>query len=526
VLALGGAFIAMCGLAHAAPTGSQITSGSGSVSQSGNTTTVLQSSNDLFLNWQSFNVTASEVVNFVQPNSSAIAVNRILGNSGSQIFGHLNAIGQVWLINPNGVLFGRGAQINVGGLTATTLDVNDAALSSNVRDLAGSGTGSVVNEGTISAAAGGYVALLGNQVENFGAIRAQLGTVAMGAGSAETLTFNGRQLIHLTVNQSTLDNLAENSQLIQADGGHVIMTAGAQNALLASVVNNSGVIQAHSVENHNGTITLLAGTEAGEVRVGGTLDASDPGGGTGGSIETSGAVVTLATGGKVVAGAKGSWLIDPNDLSIDTNAAGMIETALNAGTGVTELTTATTASGYGNQTAGTGAINVDAPITWTNPVGTLTLSAFSAINVNAAVNGAGAVLMQAGTGNLTIAAGASIEGNAGVTLSTGANFVNNGGAAALSAASAGSRWLVYSSNPILPNSFSSADRIVCAPTTSDPWVAQWAPWRPPNCAIPSSFRSREPGRQLHSSTAVWYGSIRINLLPAKTAPTFPVSVPG
>jgi trimeric autotransporter adhesin len=189
VLALAGAAIAVWGLAQATPTGAQITSGSGSVSQSGNTTTIQQSSSDLFLSWQSFNVSASEVVNFVQPSSSAIAVNRILGNSGSQIFGHLNAIGQVWLINPNGMLFGKGAQINVGGLTATTLDVNDVALGANVRELTGSGTGSIVNEGAISATEGGYVALVGNQVENFGVIRAQLGTVALGAGSTETLTF-------------------------------------------------------------------------------------------------------------------------------------------------------------------------------------------------------------------------------------------------------------------------------------------------------------------------------------------------
>src|SRR3984885_12329115 len=448
VLALLTASLDYSGLAQAAPSGAQVTAGTGTVRQTGNTTTIRQTSADLFLNWQSFNVTANEVVNFIQPSTTSIAVNRILGNTGSQIFGHLDANGQVWLINPNGILFGLGAQVNVGGLTASTLDVSDASFSSNLRSFSGPGTGTVVNQGTIQAAQGGYVALLGNQVSNQGVIRAQLGTVALGAGSAETLTFSGRQVSHLRVDQSTLNDLAANGQLIQADGGRVIMTAGAQNSLLASVVNNTGIVQAHSVENHNGIITLLAGMTAGQVNVGGTLDATARAGEAGGSIETSGAVVSVASTAKIVAGPGGSWRIDPTDLTIDAAAATAIDNSLNTGTSVTEATTATTTSGFGNQSAGLGDINVNAPIAWTNPAATLTLTAFNAINVNASVAGAGAVVMQAGTGNLTIAAGASIEGDAGVTLGTGANFVNLAGSNALSAGPAGT-WLVYSTNPSL-----------------------------------------------------------------------------
>jgi filamentous hemagglutinin family protein len=435
-------------VAQAAPAGGQVTSGTGTVSQTGNTTTVRQTSANLFLNWQSFNVAANEVVDFIQPSATSIAVNRILGNSASQIFGHLDANGQVWLINPNGILFGTGAQVNVGGLTASTLDVSDASFSANLRTFSGPGTGSIVNQGMIQAADGGYVALLGNRVSNQGVIRAQLGTIALGAGSAETLTFSGRQLINLRVDQSTLNDLAANGQLIQADGGRVIMTAGAQNSLLASVVNNTGVVQARTVENHNGTITLLAGMAAGQVNVGGTLDTTAPAGESGGAIETSGSAVAVAGSAKVVAGPGGSWRIDPTDLTIDATAATAIENSLNTGTSVTETTTATTASGVGNQSAGAGDINVNAPIAWSNPAATLTLTAYNAINVNAAVTGAGAVVMQAGTGNLTIAAGASIEGDAGVLLGTGANFVNLAGANALSAGSSGT-WLVYSTNPTL-----------------------------------------------------------------------------
>ena len=149
--------------AHGAPQGGQVTAGSASISQSGSTTIIAQSSQNVSLDWQRFNVGAAETVNFVQPSASAIAVNRIYDTQGSQILGRINANGQVWLINPNGVLFGRDAQINVGALVASTLDVADSDLASSTRRFAGSSSASVVNQGRITAALGGYVSLLGHQ---------------------------------------------------------------------------------------------------------------------------------------------------------------------------------------------------------------------------------------------------------------------------------------------------------------------------------------------------------------------------
>jgi len=123
------------------PVGGQVVSGVASIAQSGEITTIRQSSQDLVLNWQSFNIGAQETVDFLQPSAAAIAVNRILGTNGTQILGHLDANGQVWLINPNGVLFEQGAQVNVGGLVASVLGVSDLSLSSNAIRFNGDGTG-------------------------------------------------------------------------------------------------------------------------------------------------------------------------------------------------------------------------------------------------------------------------------------------------------------------------------------------------------------------------------------------------
>jgi filamentous hemagglutinin family protein len=283
----------------AGPLGGQVITGTGTITQSGATTTILQASQTLSLNWKSFNIAPQETVDFVQPSVTSIAVNRIFDVNGTQILGHLDANGLVYLINPNGIVFGRGAQVDVGGLVASTLDLNDPTLGGDTKTFSGSGSGSIVNDGTLTAGSGGYVALLANKVSNQGTISAQLGSVAVGAGSAATLTFAGNRLVHMQVDQGVLNALAENSGVIRADGGQVLMTAGAQDALLASVVNNTGLIEANTVENHGGSIALMGG-QAGQVVVKGTLDASSATG-QGGEIVASGETVSVGDDARVTA---------------------------------------------------------------------------------------------------------------------------------------------------------------------------------------------------------------------------------
>lgn len=413
-------------VAHSAPIDGQVTSGAGTVSQSGSTTTITQGSQNLSMTWKSFNIGRTESVNFVQPNTNAIAVNRILDTNGTQILGSLNANGKVYLVNPNGILFGTGAQVNVGSLVASTLDLSDSSLASNERSFSGTGRGSVINQGTITAADGGYVVLLGNTVSNEGTVSARLGTIAMGAGNAVTLTFQDNQLLQMRVDQSVLNSLAKNQGLLQADGGTVLMSAGAKDSLLASVVNNSGVIQARTVENRNGTIVLLGGMEAGTTEVGGTLDASAPGAGQGGFIETSAAKVKVAEGTRISTlaanGASGTWLIDPTDFTVAASGGDMTGATLSSNLGSGSVTIQSTLGASG--TAGN--VNINDAVSWGANT-TLTLNAQNNININANITATGA------SGKLALLYGQSavasgntsdyILNGAKISLKQGFNFV-------------------------------------------------------------------------------------------------------
>ena len=280
----------------ALPIGGAVSAGSASIAASPGKTTITQTSQNTAINWQGFSIGSAEAVRFVQPNSSAVALNRVLGADPSSILGSLSANGQVFLVNPNGILFGNGAQVNVGGLVASTRNITDSDFMAGNYKFAGAGNGTVINQGSINAD-GGYVALLGASVSNEGVISARLGTIVLAAGNAMTLDVAGDGLLSVTVNEGALNALVRNAGLIRADGGLVTMTAQSAGGLLQSAVNNTGVIQAQTIDTRGGTIRLLGDMQDGTVGVGGTLDASGMGAGqSGGSITVTGHHVGLFGG--------------------------------------------------------------------------------------------------------------------------------------------------------------------------------------------------------------------------------------
>ncbi|MDP1996286.1 MAG: filamentous hemagglutinin N-terminal domain-containing protein, partial [Gallionella sp.] len=389
--------------AYAAPTGGQISAGTGSIAQAGANTTITQSSQNLAINWQGFSIAANEAVRFDQPNASAIALNRVLGQNPSQILGSLSANGQVFVLNPNGVLFGASAQVNVGGLVASTLNLSDTdfitgnyTFGTTLQQAGeGQGRGSVVNQGTLTATQGGYIALLAPEARNEGVIRATLGTALLAAGDKVTLNLNNGSLLSYSIDQGALNALADNKHLIHADGGRVFMSAQAANALTTAMVNNTGIIQARTVQNVAGVIKLMGDMQVGTVNVGGTLDASvllpspASGGGAGGEgnggfIETSAAHVKVANDAKVTTaaanGLTGTWLIDPTNFTIAAGSGALTTSGIGATTlsnnlGSTSVIIATAATG-----AEAGDIFINSAVTWA--ANKLTLSAHNNININ------------------------------------------------------------------------------------------------------------------------------------------------
>ena len=146
-------------VASAAPTGGVVTSGNATINQSGNTTNINQTTQKASINWQNFNVGSNETVNFNQPNTNSITLNRVIGNEKSIIDGTLNANGQVWILNSNGILFNSNAKVNTSGLVASTAELSDKDFQDGNYNFKNSKSNSVVNLGTIDVSNNGYVVL-------------------------------------------------------------------------------------------------------------------------------------------------------------------------------------------------------------------------------------------------------------------------------------------------------------------------------------------------------------------------------
>ena len=429
---------------HAAPVGGVVAAGSANISTNGAKTTVTQGSQNAVLNWQSFGIASGETVQFVQPNSSSVALNRVTGPDASGIYGNLSSNGKVFLVNPNGILFGNGASVNVGGLVASTLNISDANFMAGRYSFNGGGSGEVQNLGTINAD-GGYVALVGTSVGNQGVISARLGTVALAAGNAVTLDVMGGNLLNVTVDQGAVNALVQNGGLIRADGGLVLMTAQAAGNLLSTAVNNTGVIQAQTISSRNGTIKLLGDMQSGTMNVGGTLDASAPNGGDGGFIETSAAYVKIQNNARVTTasalGHTGEWLIDPQDFTIGSGATDNISGATLSALLVTNSVTITTATGPDATVAGTppvtslntateanGDIHVNEAVSWTAAPNTttLTLNATRDVNINQSIT--------ATNGNLVVCCGRDVNVNSAISTTNGSVLLSAGRNANVAAA--------------------------------------------------------------------------------------------
>jgi filamentous hemagglutinin family protein len=222
------------------PVGGRVVSGDAEISGEGTSTTrIVQLTGRAVIDWRSFGIGADNAVVFVQPSSQSATLNRVTGDQVSIILGRLDANGHVLLINPNGIVFGAGAQVNVGSLIATTSDISNANFMAGrlTFDQPGRLGAGVVNAGAITARDGGLVALVAPHVRNDGVIVAHLGKVALGAADTFTVDLYGDALINLALsdahagqlhqaNGDAVTSLVTNTGRIEVAGGEaVLMTA-------------------------------------------------------------------------------------------------------------------------------------------------------------------------------------------------------------------------------------------------------------------------------------------------------------
>ena len=401
-------------ISFAAPSGGTVTSGNANITVNGTTTNIYQSSQKASINWQNFSIGKNETVNFKQPNINSITLNRVIGNERSIINGALNANGQVWILNSNGVLFGKNASINTAGLLATTKKLSDANFNAGNYTFKGDSTQSVINLGTIDISDSGYASLIANNVSNDGTIKVVKGKVTLIGASEVTINLNGNSLVNLTVNTGVLDALVENKGAVYADGGEIYLTTNAVNELLKGVVNNTGILEANSFDEISGKIELFA--HGGEVKVGGTLKAE------GGFIETSGKEFTMLEDVEIKAD---EWLIDPVNITINTTLAGTIEAVLGSGN-VTITTDGSNTPSTSSEESGTeGNINVNSAITWST-ANTFTLSAANNININQSITAThanGVLALHYGQANVSGGNTSTYNVNAPINLKAGDNFI-------------------------------------------------------------------------------------------------------
>jgi filamentous hemagglutinin family protein len=402
----------------ALPQGPQVNQGSVSIATSAaGTMTIAQGSDRAIVNWNDFSIGAGHLVQIQQPGASSALLNRVTGDNASLINGGLQANGQVYLLNPHGVVIGPSGTIDTAGFLASVLHVADADfMKGGALDLSGGAVAGIVNLGTIHASSGDVV-LLAPVVANRGTISAPGGTAALASGGDVLYSPGGSILIKAPAPVATGDAAVDNSGVIEA-AQVALKAAGSPYAL---AVNNDGLISATSLTRDGGRIVLEGGD--GDIRVGasGVVRANAAGSGNGGTIHigagaqgrTTFAGAAEAKGGDA-AGNGGFVEISGHDLDY-TGRTTTLAANGKAGTLLLDPTTI----GVGN-TVGT---DLDG--------GNVTISAADSITVSSAVS-------NSTTTNVLVLDAPVVAVNADITLPDGELEFGTSGVAGTSVTSASS----------------------------------------------------------------------------------------
>uniref|UniRef100_UPI00261E7F55 beta strand repeat-containing protein n=1 Tax=Janthinobacterium sp. TaxID=1871054 RepID=UPI00261E7F55 len=287
------------GAAYANPALPQVVSGQATFNQQGNVFSITNTPNTI-INWQSFSINPGELTRFIQQNANSAVLNRITGQDPSQILGALQSNGKVFLINPNGVLFGRDARVDVNGLVASSLGLsNQDFLAGKMNFNGASSAGAVSNQGSINADSGGKVLLIAPNVSNSGIITAPNGEVVLAAGHSVQLADAANPGLQVVV--SAPSDQALNVGQVIAQGGKI--------GMYGALINQRGSLNANSaVVGDNGKIVLQASGKA--LLEAGSVTSASNSAGTGGQVTVLGDQVGLTGNARVDAsGAKGGGTV-------------------------------------------------------------------------------------------------------------------------------------------------------------------------------------------------------------------------
>ena len=273
----------------AGPAGGNVVSGTASIRSNGTQTDIVQSSARAVIDWNQFNIAVGESVHFRQPDARSSTLNRVTGGDPSQILGTMTATGQVLLLNPNGVLFGRDARVDTAGLIVSTARLsNEDFLAGRLNFTAPEKLGgSIVNLGTITVRDGGLAAFVAPHVRNEGFIQADLGRVILASGSSFAVDLAGDGLLSLAVRDADLNGMTDvqgsavaalvqnMGSLVARSGQVVLMTPAFASSLIDNAINLGGVVRADTVQQDRNGAILLSATN-GQIQLGGEIAA--PGG--------------------------------------------------------------------------------------------------------------------------------------------------------------------------------------------------------------------------------------------------------
>ncbi|MDA7922002.1 filamentous hemagglutinin N-terminal domain-containing protein [Verrucomicrobiales bacterium] len=268
---------------QANPSGGVVVNGDVTFSGGAGNLQINQGSQKAIIDWADFSIDAGELTQFNQPGSTAAVLNRVTGGNPSAIHGALKANGNVFVINPNGILVGANGTIDVHGLALSTLDVSNGEFLAGGDMVFKGGSGDITNMGRINAI-GGDVFLIGRTVTNAagGTITARNGTVGLAAGEEVLLKEdsgmgNERMFVRAKGSGVSGTGILNNGTI---EGASVELKAHGN--MFALAINNKGSIRATGVSNYGGSVHLKG--IGGGVENSGSIAVSAPSSGSGGRI--------------------------------------------------------------------------------------------------------------------------------------------------------------------------------------------------------------------------------------------------